>query len=138
MNIFIPIVVGFISYLTTQFFIKPLTEIMALRKNMHQAILQYSNIWSIDPNDAEYSISRMHAARETYRSLAAQGISEAENLNSKPYFLAKIYLQVSRIKIKEASEKFWAMEADICDPQNGSFRRTVTGEIRTYLKLPKE
>lgn len=136
-EILISIGFGVIGYLAIKFVIDPVLKIMTLRQEMHEAILQYSNVWGIDPNDSDYSKSRIHNARERFRELAAKGTAEYENLIfSRWYFLAKLYLYVTDIKINKAAEKFWAIEADAAQP-DGEFRKKIITEIRDSLHLPQ-
>ena len=126
---------GFTAYSCEKFFVDPVLRIRSLRKDMHEALLQYGNVWGLDPNDQNYSLERMHNARETYRSLAAKGIAESENLGLRAYFLARWYIGSTGIDLEKAAPKFWAMEADVCDPDK-EFRDGIINEIREYLKLP--
>lgn len=137
-EVILPIMIGMAGYFVINFTVHPVLEIMSLRREIHRTILQYANIWGIDPHNEEYSISRINTAREKYRELAARGEAEYENLTfSKWYFGARIYLHITHIKIKEASGKLWAMESDAARP-DGDFRKSVVTEIREYLNLPQD
>lgn len=137
-EVFISLLLGATGYLIIKFFIDPVHRILALRQEMHESILQYSNIWGIDPHDKDYSVARQHAARERYRELGAKGEAEYENIKfNNFYFFARIYLCMREIKLDLAAKKFWELEADATQPDN-AFRKSVVDEIRGHLKLPEE
>ncbi len=121
------LVTGVIGYCLAKFILDPLFNVLALRKEIHIAILKYANNWGAD---SEWQ----KAACEEYRLLAARGIAENESLEVPIYLPFRYLLKRFGIHIGEAAKCLWIMDADAARPDK-QLRDETVEKVYQYLSL---
>lgn len=136
-NLLASIFVGCFGYFSVQFIIAPILEFRNLRREIHQKLIEYANIWqtpkSVEGFDYFILVRNLEAAN-CYRRLSAQLTAFTENLKSeKLYCLTQPWL-LNNYDLTSASGALMTLEADVNRPDK-DFRTAQVNKVKKALRI---